>query len=130
MTAPDWWVTALTQTVYGIRRTARGITEAEKWDQPGIRAAAVKLLEQCSPADVARVMVAGADNPRMKTPAGITAPGPQWTDTTRATTKAPTFCPDHPQTPLVRCPCQRFAGAPKPDNFADLINAARNTQED
>ena len=130
MSAPAWWVDALTQTVYGIRRNTRGITDADRWDQPGIRAAAVKLLEQCSPADVARVMVAGADNPRMKTPGGITAPGPQWSYTTKATTKAPTFCPDHPQTPLTRCPCQRFAGTPKPDNFADLVQAARNTQED
>lgn len=128
MSAPEWWVKALTETVYGIRKNARGITEADKWDLPGIKTQVVKLLESTSPADVARVMVNGADNPKIKTPAGVTAPGPQWGDTTRATVKAPTFCPDHPQTPVTKCPCQHEQArnaTGKPETFADLVRAAR-----
>lgn len=125
MTAPDWWITALTQTVYGIRRNTRGITAADKWDQPGIRAAIAALAEKCSPADVARVMVNGADNPKLKTPAGVTAPGPQWADTTRASVRPPTPCPDHPDVPLTRCPCQRITPAPKPEDFWDTFTTAR-----
>lgn len=132
MSAPDWWITALTQTVYGVRKNTRGITQADKWDQPGIKVAIVRLLDTCSPADTARVMVNGADNPKLLTPGGVTAPGPQWSDTTRADTKAPTPCPEHPTVPLVRCTCQReqvAASTGKPANFAELVNQARN-QED
>lgn len=128
MSAPDWWVKALAEVIYGVRKNTRGITDADKWDLSGIKAQIVKLADHTSPADIARVMVAGADNPKMLTPGGITAPGPQWGDTTKATTKAPTFCPDHPQTPVTKCPCQadqaRHA-TNKPDTFADLVRAAR-----
>lgn len=125
---PEWWTKALAEVVYGIRKNTRGVTDADKWDLPGIKAAIVRLTAETSPADVARVMVAGADNPRMKTPGGITAPGPQWSDTTKATTKAPTFCPDHPQTPLTKCPCQAEQtrnATTKPNNFTELVHAAR-----
>lgn len=128
MSAPEWWIKALTETVYGVRKNARGIADADKWDLPGIKAAVVRLLDNTSPVDVARVMVNGADNPKMLTPGGVTAPGPQWGDTTRATVKAPTFCPDHPQTPVTKCPCQQEQArhaTGKPESFTDLVRAAR-----
>lgn len=126
--APDWWIDALAETVYGIRLNTRGVTEGDttRWDAPGIKTAIRKLLDTTSLPETAKVLIAGADNPRLRTPGGVTAPGPQWDDTSRATTKPPTMCPEHPGVPYTRCECQtRRVGTPKPANFAQLAAQAR-----
>lgn len=123
---PEQFIENLAENAHWLRRQHEGAN----WDMAGIRKAITAAALTVDPSQLMQVVARAANNPQMKTPAAIASPGPQWSDTTKATTKAPTFCPDHPQTPLTRCPCQRFAGTPKPDNFADLVQAARNTQED
>lgn len=128
---PQWWTDALALVVYGIRqRTIAKDDDADKWDAPGIKAQIARLADTCSPADLARVMCAGADNPTMKTPGGISEPGPQWAGTTQAGHKQRPRCGTHHV--LLQagdCPkCAEGLTKNRPANFQDIFQRAREQE--
>lgn len=123
---PEKFIENVAECAHWLRRQHDGAN----WDMAGIRKAVNQAAELVDPSQLMQVVAKAANNPLMNTPAAIAAPGPQWEGTTKATTKVATPCPDHPTVPLTKCRCQQIEGTPKPDNFADLIKAARDTQED
>lgn len=125
---PDWWIDALAKVVYGIRQQTNTTTEDDaRWDYPGIKASVLRIAKTVGPADTVKVMAAGADNPKIKTPAGIAEPGPQWSNTTAADRPQPKRCPDHGvQLQAGDCPqCARKARTSRPADFWDRVRQAR-----
>lgn len=120
--APDWWTDALIKVIYGVRMVSTG----DRWDEPGIRAAITAMQTQVAPDDLAIAFVRGAANPKLRTPAGVQSPGPQWAGTDHGAKRVPTACPDHPDIPYTKCECRRFEVAeakPRPPTFWEVYRA-------
>lgn len=124
---PAWWADALATVAYGIRRNTAKVDETTAWDMPGIKAAINRVSEAgTSPVDTARVVIQAADNPKCKTPGGISEPGPHWTGTTQADRKQRPRCPKHHVILLAGdCPkCAETTSSNRPENFAAVYHQA------
>lgn len=130
---PDWWVDAVAKTAYGIRAHLRQTTpNADPWQLPGIKTAVAKVAELVPPDDVAVVTARAAANPKLKTPGGITAPGPQWAGTQKATQPPPKRCPTHNAVLHAGdCPeCAKKAASTRPDDWrGQYQQALRDARE-
>ena len=122
MNTPDWWIEAVSTATYGVRSVSPG----DRWDRPGIKKAVQAMAETVSPRDLMIAFANGAADPKIRTPAGVQSPGPQWAGTDHGAKRVPTACPDHPDIPYTKCECRRFEVAeakPRPPTFWEVYRA-------
>ena len=103
-----------------------------EWDVPGIEAAVRSVPGTVSGLEVARALLALADNPEARTPGLLPKPGRHWPTSTDGTSVLPLShdmpCPEHPAQ-VHPCPtCKAEKTPPTDDAMAELRKAVADAK--
>lgn len=102
----------------------------DDWDHPGILASIGKAQHLGSPVQVARALLALAENRELRTPAILSYPGSHWADESGAVTppkkRHTMLCPEHPGKEV---PCDRCREGTRPPTPEELAAMRQTTKE-